>query len=145
VLWACVWICQDETMRCSGRSAQANARRSSHKCREDRQHSPPGLSAEGDCTENCPPPTRRSCLACSLVPHHGFVGTPELDFGQFSSSSGGWNAEHRIVLEDVVGTLEHEFHAAEVAEGAPATMDVGPIKQLEAIRIGDGAQPGDGI
>ena len=63
----------------------------------------------------------------------------------FSSSSGAWNAEHRIVLDDVVGTLEHEFHAAEVAEGAPATMDVGPIKQLEAIRIGDGAQPGDGI
>jgi hypothetical protein len=53
------------------------------------------------------------------------------------SSSGAWNAEHRIVLDDVVGTLEHEFHAAEVAKGAPATMDVGPIKQLEPIRIDD--------
>jgi len=63
----------------------------------------------------------------------------------FSGSSGAWNAEYRIVLDDVVGTLEHKFHAAEVAKGAPATMDVGPIKQLEAIRIGDGAQPGDGI
>jgi hypothetical protein len=63
----------------------------------------------------------------------------------FSSSSAAWDAEHRIVLDDVVGTLKHEFHAAEVAKGAPATMDVGPIKQLETIRIGDGAQPGDGI
>jgi hypothetical protein len=49
----------------------------------------------------------------------------------FSNSPGTWNAEHRIVLDDVVGTLEHEFHAAQAAEGAPATMDVGPIKQLE--------------
>jgi transposase-like protein len=44
-----------------------------------------------------------------------------------------------------LGTLEHEFHAVEAAKGAPATMDVGPIKQLKTIRIGDGAQPGDGI
>ena len=63
----------------------------------------------------------------------------------FSSSSSARNAEHRIVLDDVVGTLKHEFHAAEGAKGAPATMDIGPIKQLEATRIGDGAQPGDGI
>jgi hypothetical protein len=63
----------------------------------------------------------------------------------FSKSSGAWNAEHRIVLDDVVGTLEHEIHAAEAAKCAPATMDVGPIKQLETIRIGDRAQPGDRI
>ena len=86
-----------------------------------------------------------SNLASSVLTRNVLLRFPQLDFGQFSSSSGAWNAEHRIVLEDVVGTLEHEFHAAEVAEGAPATMDVGPIKQLEAIRIGDGAQPGDGI
>jgi hypothetical protein len=55
------------------------------------------------------------------------------------------NAEHRIVLDDFVGALEHKFHAAEVAEGAPAIVDVGPIKQLEAIGVRDGAQPCDGI
>jgi hypothetical protein len=63
----------------------------------------------------------------------------------FSSSSGARNAEHWIVLDDVVSALEHEFHTAEVAEGAPAIMDVGPIKQLEAIGIGNRAQPCDWI
>jgi Transposase len=75
----------------------------------------------------------------------GWLARPKLDFRQISSSSGAWDAEHWIILDDVVGTLEHEFHAVEAAKGAPATMDVGPIKQLETIRIGDGAQPGDGI
>ena len=63
----------------------------------------------------------------------------------FSSSSGARNAEHWIVLDDIVSALEHEFHTTEAAEGAPATMDVGPIKQLEAIGIGNRAQPSDWI
>jgi len=31
-------------------------------------------------------------------------------------SSGAWDAEHRIVLDDLVSTLEYELHAAEVSE-----------------------------
>jgi len=39
-------------------------------------------------------------------------------------SSAAWDAEHRIVLDDLVSTLEHELHAAEASEGFPATLDV---------------------
>jgi len=63
----------------------------------------------------------------------------------FRVSSGAWDAERRIVLDDIVGTLEQEFPAAEVANGAPATMDVGPIKQLETIRIGMGCSLAMGL
>jgi hypothetical protein len=66
-----------------------------------------------------------------------FFAVPELDFGHFFEFIGRVEAEHRIVLDDVVGALEHEFQAAEAAKGAPATMDVGPIEQLEAIRVGE--------
>jgi hypothetical protein len=34
------------------------------------------------------------------------------------------HAEHRIVLDDLLGALEHELHAPEVAERRPATLGV---------------------
>jgi hypothetical protein len=34
------------------------------------------------------------------------------------------HAEHRIVLDDLMGALEHELHAPEVAERRPATLGV---------------------
>ena len=34
------------------------------------------------------------------------------------------NSEHRIVLDDFVSTLEHELHAAEIAESGPATLGI---------------------
>jgi hypothetical protein len=42
----------------------------------------------------------------------------------FLRSSAAGNAEHRIVLDNIVGAIEHELHAAEIAKGAPAAMDV---------------------
>src|SRR5262249_32814902 len=52
-------------------------------------------------------------------------GEPELDFGQISRRSAvARDAEHRIVLDDLLGALEHELHAPEVAERCPATLGV---------------------
>src|ERR1700730_13059831 len=49
----------------------------------------------------------------------------ELDFGQFwRGSSSSWDAEHRIILDDLVSALKHELHAAEISEGAPPAPDV---------------------
>ena len=49
----------------------------------------------------------------------------KLDFGQFSTgSSAAWDAEHRIILHDLMSAFEHELHAAEVSEGCPAPLDV---------------------
>ena len=42
----------------------------------------------------------------------------------FTGSSAARNAEHRIVLDDLVSALKHELHATEVSEGGPAPFDV---------------------
>src|SRR6266508_1643532 len=62
----------------------------------------------------------------------------------FRSSSSARDAEHGILLDDLMSALEHELHAAEVPEGRPAAFEVRPIEQLEAIGIRNGAQPGNG-
>ncbi len=46
-------------------------------------------------------------------------GSSELDFGQFlPGSSAARDAEHRIIFDDLMSALKHEFHAAEVSEGS---------------------------
>ena len=53
------------------------------------------------------------------------ISAPKLDFGQISRRSAvARDAEHRIVLDDLLGALEHELHAPEVAERRPATLGV---------------------
>ena len=55
----------------------------------------------------------------------GVVLGSYLDFGQFwRGSSSSWDAEHRIILDDLVSALKHELHAAEISEGAPPAPDV---------------------
>ena len=44
-----------------------------------------------------------------------------------------------------MSALEHELHAAEVSEGGPAALHVGPVEELEAVGIGNGAQSRDRI
>src|SRR5271167_4238713 len=49
----------------------------------------------------------------------------ELDFGQFwPGSSAARDSEHRIVFDDLMSAVEHEFHAAEISEGRPPALDV---------------------
>jgi hypothetical protein len=55
----------------------------------------------------------------------GGATSSELDFGQFLTGlSTARDAEHRVAFDDLVGAVEHEFHAAEVSEGGPAAFDV---------------------
>ena len=49
----------------------------------------------------------------------------QLDFGQFwPGSSAARDSEHRIVFDDLMSAVEHEFHAAEISEGRPPALDV---------------------
>jgi hypothetical protein len=59
----------------------------------------------------------------------------------FGSSSGAWDTEHGIILDDLMSALKHESHSAEVSEGGPALFDVRPVEQLEAIGVWNGAEP----
>ena len=57
---------------------------------------------------------------------HIFVGNPlSLTLAKnLMGSSGARDAEHRIVLDDFMSTVEHEFHATEVSEGCPVTLGI---------------------
>ena len=55
----------------------------------------------------------------------GLTRDPQLDFGQFwPGSSAARDSEHRIVFDDLMSAVEHEFHAAEISEGRPPALDV---------------------
>ena len=70
----------------------------------------------------------------------------KLDFGQFwLSSPGPRDPEDRIVFHDLVSAFQHQLHASHVAEARPATFDVRPIEQLEAISVRNGTQPCDWV
>jgi hypothetical protein len=43
---------------------------------------------------------------------------------KISSSAVARRPEHRVALDDLLGALEHELHAPEVAERRPATLGV---------------------
>jgi hypothetical protein len=45
--------------------------------------------------------------------------------------------------EHFIGTLEGEPESSEVTERAPTAPHVGPVEQLEAIRLGDRLQAGE--
>jgi hypothetical protein len=44
-----------------------------------------------------------------------------------------------------MSALEHELHTAEVSEGGPAALHVGPVEKLEAVGVGNRAQSRDRI
>jgi hypothetical protein len=67
----------------------------------------------------------------ALIPRGGLPGNLDAvrrwtapAAGRVPSSSVARNAKHRIALDDLLGALEHEFHAAEVSEGGPSLLDV---------------------
>ena len=51
------------------------------------------------------------------------------------------DAEHRVVLDDLMSAREHQLHAPHIAEGFPAALDAGPIEGLEASGVRDWTQP----
>jgi hypothetical protein len=45
-----------------------------------------------------------------------------LALANFEQAHRPWDAEHRIILHDLMSAFEHELHAAQISEGCPHPM-----------------------
>jgi hypothetical protein len=68
----------------------------------------------------------------------------KLDFiEKYAASSRSRDVKNYFLLEDLVRPFEREPEASEVSERTPASPHVGPVEQLEAIRLWERLQPGE--
>src|ERR1700730_18080885 len=69
---------------------------------------------------------------------------PQLDFiEKWGTSATGVAVKDWFVAEHLIGPLEGKSEPSEVTERAPTAPHVGPVEQLEAIRLGDRLEAGE--